>query len=193
VSHATLGNQPNYDYAFSTAEQDTGGNKTTNHSVAISGLTSGTNYFYRTVSVASPESVSEENNFTTLAQGGTSSGSYLPGYGPNYVAQAPAPVLPVAPVVPQISTLVLPPVAFSLNLGRWMVNLDVKRLQQFLNTHGFILSSSGAGSPGNETLTFGPRTKSAVKKFQASQGIKRTGFFGPITRATVNLILQKEQ
>ena len=132
---------------FSTAEQDTGGNKTTNHSVAISGLTSGTNYFYRTVSVASPESVSEENNFTTLAQGGTSSGSYLPGYGPKYVAPAPAqapalapapaPVLPSTPKK-EIFAPAPKPLIFSLNLGRWMIHPDVKRLQQFLNTRLYL-------------------------------------------------------
>ena len=36
---------------------------------------------------------------------------------------------------------------------------DIRMLQQFLNTHGFILATSGAGSPGNETTLFGALTK----------------------------------
>jgi len=65
ISHSTLGNPPNYGYAFSTLEQDKEP-KVTFHSIKIDGLTSETTYFYRTVSQSSPEKVSREHSFTTL-------------------------------------------------------------------------------------------------------------------------------
>lgn len=73
VSHSELGSstcsEPNeslscYGYANTTAVFDTDP-KVTNHSVAIGGLTPGTTYFFRTISTASPESVSGEFSGTT--------------------------------------------------------------------------------------------------------------------------------
>jgi peptidoglycan hydrolase-like protein with peptidoglycan-binding domain len=70
---------------------------------------------------------------------------------------------------------------------------ETKSLQKFLNTHGFVLAKSGAGSPGNETNIFSNRTKNAVIAFQKKYNIKPTiGFFGPITRAKVNKIIVTE-
>ena len=74
VSHESLGEAPNYDYAFSTAEQDLDP-KVTNHSVVVSGLTSGTTYYYRMISAASPESVSSENSTSTSSSQSSSGGS----------------------------------------------------------------------------------------------------------------------
>ena len=66
ISHSTLGNPPNYGYAFFTPEQDQDP-KVSFHSVRIDDLTPENTYFYRTVSRASPEEVSrEEHSFTTL-------------------------------------------------------------------------------------------------------------------------------
>jgi peptidoglycan hydrolase-like protein with peptidoglycan-binding domain len=65
--------------------------------------------------------------------------------------------------------------------------IDVKALQQFLNVNGYILSKNGAGSPGNETTTFGPATKAALIKFQKANKISPSvGYFGPITIGAVN-------
>lgn len=70
-----------YGYANTTDEFDTSP-KVTSHSVSLTGLTSGTTYYYRTVSHGSPEAVSEEKTFATSAAssdggggGGTSSSS----------------------------------------------------------------------------------------------------------------------
>jgi len=60
---------------------------------------------------------------------------------------------------------------------------DVKCLQQYLNGAGFEVAASGAGSPGNETETFGPLTRAAVVKWQSANGVSGTGYFGPISRA----------
>ncbi len=63
---------------------------------------------------------------------------------------------------------------------------DVKALQQFLNSKGFTVAASGAGSAGNETTYFGSLTQAALAKYQASVGISPTaGYFGPKTRAYV--------
>ena len=63
---------------------------------------------------------------------------------------------------------------------------DARSLQMYLNSHGFMVSATGAGSKGGETTMFGAATKAALAKFQASVGISpAAGFFGPKTRAYV--------
>ncbi|NDB59105.1 hypothetical protein EB001_11710, partial [bacterium] len=74
----------------------------------------------------------------------------------------------------------------SLTLGS--SGSDVRQLQVFLNTKGYTISSSGTGSRGNESIYFGPATKAALIRYQIANGIKpASGFFGPVTRAKVNL------
>jgi Putative peptidoglycan binding domain len=59
---------------------------------------------------------------------------------------------------------------------------DVLALQQFLNTHGFVVAQSGldstgsprAGSPGHETNFFGAKTFQALKRFQQAHGLPAT-------------------
>ena len=82
------------------------------------------------------------------------------------------------------STLVL-----SRNLSLGATGEDVRSLQKYLNAHGFIVASTGAGSPGSETTYFGPATKAAVIKLQAARGITpAVGFVGPVTRASLATI-----
>ena len=79
---------------------------------------------------------------------------------------------------------------------------EVYLLQKFLNSHGFIVASTGPGSPGNETTTFSPALKAALIKFQEANakailgtpwGIsKGTGIFGPATRKFINSIVVGE-
>ncbi|MEA2088325.1 MAG: Ig-like domain-containing protein [Patescibacteria group bacterium] len=60
---------------------------------------------------------------------------------------------------------------------------DVKQLQIYLNNNGSILTESGPGSPGEETMFFGRLTKEALIKFQKNNSIAPSiGYFGPITR-----------
>jgi peptidoglycan hydrolase-like protein with peptidoglycan-binding domain len=66
-------------------------------------------------------------------------------------------------------------------------NNDVKELQKFLNTNGYVVAKSGAGSPGRETTYFGLATKKALIKFQKAKKISpATGLFGPLTRKAFN-------
>jgi len=73
-------------------------------------------------------------------------------------------------------------------------NTDVKRLQQKLNSLRFLVATTGAGSLGNESTYFGPRTTTAIQSFQCTYKIvcsgtpNTTGYgnFGPKTRNKMN-------
>ena len=69
VSHDSSGSAPNYGYAFSTATYNESP-KVTSHSVTITGLGSGTLYYYRVISEGSPVSISSEHTFRTLSKAG---------------------------------------------------------------------------------------------------------------------------
>lgn len=73
---------------------------------------------------------------------------------------------------------------------------DVRELQKYLNAQGFLVAKTGVGSPGKETTYFGTLTQVALAKFQEAHvteiltpvGLsKGTGYFGPSTRAFVNI------
>lgn len=93
-------------------------------------------------------------------------------------AAAPSPITP-APSGPSFS--------FSQDLDLGATAPDVLALQKFLNTAGYTVSAFGAGSAGQETDYFGPATKAALARYQASKGITpAVGTLGPITRASIN-------
>jgi hypothetical protein len=141
----------------------------------------------------------------------TSSGGYLPGYGP----KANTPPI-VSPITPPNTPPTLPPVSpntcpngmtpisnctiapannmtftFTKNLKLGMTDPDVKQLQIFLNTHNFPVSLTGAGSTGNETSYFGQKTKLAVTLFQKANSLTPVGMLGPLTRGIINNIINK--
>ena len=76
---------------------------------------------------------------------------------------------------------------FKSNLTVGSLGSEVKALQEFLNSHGYTIANSGAGSPGKETTKFGGLTKAALIKYQKAKGITpAAGYFGAKTRAVVN-------
>ena len=84
-------------------------------------------------------------------------------------------------------------VYFDHDVGLHSDDPDVKRLQIFLNTHGFPVSSDGPGSPGNEAEHFGPSTKVALEKFQKAHSMEitmpaATGRFDAVTRRYINAL-----
>jgi len=84
---------------------------------------------------------------------------------------------------------------FKNNLKLGQTSPDVKELQKFLNSHGYIISKTGPGSIGNETNYFGLLTKKALILFQEANTkeilkpfnlTKGTGYFGEGTRKWIN-------
>jgi peptidoglycan hydrolase-like protein with peptidoglycan-binding domain len=65
---------------------------------------------------------------------------------------------------------------------------DVRCLQKFLNGAGFVIAEGGVGSPGSETTIFREKTKEALKRWQAAQGVTpATGYFGTLSRAAYSI------
>lgn len=105
---------------------------------------------------------------------GGSSSSYIPS-----VNEVITPTLPSIPQAPTSFT-------FTKTLQSGMTNPEVKTLQQYLNTKGFTVAKTGAGSVGKETNFFGAATKAALIKFQKANKISpAVGFFGPVTRVFI--------
>ncbi len=97
-----------------------------------------------------------------------------------------------------VSLRINTPSLFKRNLQLGSRGDDVKSLQQFLNSRGFIVAPVGAGSPGNETTFFGPATARALGKFQEANAeqillplglTKGTGILGTATMKVLNLML----
>ena len=84
------------------------------------------------------------------------------------------------------STATTTPKIFTRDLYIGSVGPDVKALQQYLNTKGFLIAKTGPGSVGKETTRFGFGTRTALIKFQkANKILPATGAFGPRTRGFV--------
>ncbi len=73
--------------------------------------------------------------------------------------------------------------AITKTLKMGMKDAQVMELQQWLNANGYVVSSTGAGSPGMESMYFGSKTKAAVMAFQSANGLVADGVFGPMSRA----------
>lgn len=73
---------------------------------------------------------------------------------------------------------------YNTNLTVGSTGPDVVALQSMLIASGYDIPAvtSGAAAKGY----FGSQTKTAVMAYQAAHGIPNTGFFGPLTRASVN-------
>jgi hypothetical protein len=91
------------------------------------------------------------------------------------------------PLTPTAGATSTPPLILTKNRQLYDRGEDVRALQKFFNTHGFVIAQSGPGSPGNETSVFGPNTYRTVIKFQKSNNLPATGYLGPLTRASLRM------
>lgn len=98
------------------------------------------------------------------------------------------PIVLATPVKPAVTAPVKTSrYIFNSNLSFRKSHKDVKELQKFLNKKGFVISKSGAGSPGHETTFFGQATRAALIKYQKANKISpAVGFFGQISRQSLN-------
>ncbi|KKW23876.1 MAG: Outer membrane adhesin-like protein [Candidatus Kaiserbacteria bacterium GW2011_GWA2_52_12] len=183
VSHAVLGAAPNYGYANSTIEDAT---HVTSHRVNITGLSSGTGYFFRTVSRGSPETVSDEFGGTTSsptpaptpAPSGGDNGApvgLIGGFGGQVLGAN-------TTAVPGSTGEVLGAAVynFTKDFGIGSRSTDVEELQKILIAEGFLNVDSQTGY-------FGVLTRAAVQAYQKAHGITpQSGYVGPLTRAALN-------
>lgn len=77
-------------------------------------------------------------------------------------------------------------VMFSSDLKMGDNNASVQKLQQYLNSKGFTVAATGAGSPGKESTYFGGLTKNALSVYQAAKGLSVTGWLDAATRSYIN-------
>jgi hypothetical protein len=63
------------------------------------------------------------------------------------------------------------PPFFTKTLVLGSIGNEVILLQKFLNTHGFLVATSGPGGAGNETSRFGKATEKALMAYQCSKKI----------------------
>ena len=101
----------------------------------------------------------------------------------------------VEPTIPSVSepvqesttTVRRTSLSFEQNLKLGMTHKEVKALQVFLNSEGFLVAKTGTGSQGHESDYFGTKTRLALMQYQSSVGVRPAlGYFGPITRATIS-------
>jgi hypothetical protein len=142
--------------------------------------------------VPTPSSGGGWSSPTSGGGGGGSSSSVSPTI-PAVVPTSNTPVLPTGKNIPKdiFTTPTGKPFVFNLNLKQAArSSSDIKKLQILLNSLGFTISQKGAGSPGKETINFGPGTRSALIRFQIANKITpASGFFGPLTRGAVNKLI----
>ena len=99
----------------------------------------------------------------------------------------------VTPTVAHAQTSATTDTKLTQNLKVGASGVQVTRLQQLLNAAGYKIAKTGAGSPGQETSTFGTATKLAVERFQCahsiacsgSEGSTGYGYVGAKTRAAI--------
>jgi hypothetical protein len=96
-----------------------------------------------------------------------------------------SPIIPVITqqITPLTNTNTLNTPTLTRILQYNMKGDDIKKLQVYLNTNGYPVSLTGAGSLNHETDYFGLKTKQALIKFQKANNLKPDGIVGPLTKA----------
>lgn len=171
----------------------TGGGVSINSSGVFTGHAYGENIGWIVFATDHPVTTDWRGDSTTTTTQSIGNGPIIGGiYGLGYVFVNPNTIptitTPLSPTPSNaIATTSPQKFNFTKNLKTGNRSEDVKNLQKFLNTNGFTIATTGAGSPGNETTFFGALTRSALIKFQKSKNIQPwVGYFGPITRAYIN-------
>ena len=144
----------------------------TSHSAVLSGLAADTTYHFRVISKDSSNATvsSTDQTFTTAASSGRGSS------GGSSSARGTTNTIPT----PSSQTTTTSTFLFTRDLALNATGPDVTSLQQLLISQGYL-------APQYVTGFFGPLTKQALIKYQVAKGIAPAiGYFGPITRTSVN-------
>ncbi|HTK33122.1 MAG TPA: peptidoglycan-binding domain-containing protein [Candidatus Paceibacterota bacterium] len=105
---------------------------------------------------------------------------------PSYLATLLAPSASTTVYLNSLKTSPTITGTFNRSLQMGSSGSDVKNLQKYLNTHGFLVAVTGLGSLNHETIYFGLLTQKALAKFQAVHNILPSiGYFGPKTRSYI--------
>ena len=120
---------------------------------------------------------------SSRSTGHTSSGSRPAGYKPTITTTVPT----TTPTVNTPTNTPTTTATYSITkvLKYKMTDPEVKILQIYLNTHGYILATTGVGSLNHETNYFGLKTKASVIAFQKANKLTPDGIVGPITRGFI--------
>jgi YVTN family beta-propeller protein len=171
-----------FEYGTSTAygatTSESGLFSTGAFSTNISSLVCGTLYHFRSyVTNTAGTGVSADNTFSTSPC-------------------ATSGVAPIFPITLPIKSPTSTNIFYTTTIVKpGITDKEVFVLQKYLNTHGFLVSKSGPGSPGKETSKFGAATKAALIKFQNAHKkeiltpygfTKGTGILGFATKAYIN-------
>jgi hypothetical protein len=191
------------DTAYGATTTESGSFGTGSFTAGIAPLTCNTTYHYAAYATNGYLGYGNDQTFTTSACPSSSGGGMVVGSGP----LAPSPFFfnykpPVFQIIYPDGHVVYPATSFAAHPASTASSSasytftqnrklndsgpDILTLQQFLNTHGFQVASSGPGSPGSESDYFGAKTYQALVKFQQANNLPATGYFGPLTRALVN-------
>ncbi|HYE22944.1 MAG TPA: peptidoglycan-binding protein [Candidatus Paceibacterota bacterium] len=74
--------------------------------------------------------------------------------------------------------------SFTGNLELGYQGEEVRCLQRYLNSTGFVVATEGVGSSGQETSLYREKTVDAVRRWQTAYGVSpATGTFGPLSQA----------
>ncbi len=126
------------------------------------------------------DSLNDSVIITLPSSNGGSSGSYKPTFVSNQIPNT---------VVNNTNDINLDILLIKSVLKYGMTNIEVKKLQIFLNNHNYPIALLGMGSLNNETTYFGSLTKKAVIKFQLANGLVGDGIVGEMTRSIINKLI----
>lgn len=188
-TYSTSGLQCGTHYYVTIGVIDAGGNrwKSEGQEFATADCENGGGSDTSTPATSTPATSTPETPGDTAQQYVPTTGAYPRGSSaPFYpVVRENLPTPPINPNVPKPTALPISPV-----LRQGASGPGAKILQKTLNYLGFTVAPSGAGSPGNETEFFGPKTEAALGKFQKAYGLKVDGIYGPITKTILQVLIR---
>ena len=174
--------------AYGNVASTTGAFGMGSFSKSITGLTCATTYHYNAFAInPAGTATTSDATFITASCPVSGGGSSVGGGTGSVSSQTAAQFfgITISPIVAPATAPAAQNFTFTRTLIAGQSGTDVKALQKYLNARGFIVSTKGPGSKGNETMFFGAATKAALIKFQRSNKISASGFFGPITKAFI--------